>query len=285
MDIGVFHPQIVHFVIALLLVGVLFRVLSLVPIPRAGFLNASAAALLLMGTAAAVVAVRSGDDAHGVAERIPGARDAVVEHEEYGEKTRNIFLGVAAIEILALVLAGRAVAGTPGGAVRLLRGASAALGLVGAFYLYETGEHGGAIVYEYAGGVGTRSGNPEDVDRLLVAALYQNAQQARRSGDGAEAARFFSELARARPTDAASQILAADSRLRDLNDAAGALAALDSVALPADNPRVEIQAGYLRADALLALGQPDSARAVLQVLADRNPQNTRIAAKRDSIPR
>lgn len=285
MDIGVFHPQIVHFVIALLLVGVLFRILSLLPIPRGAFLNPAAAALLLMGTAAAVVAVRSGDDAHGVAERIPGARDAVEEHEEYGEKTRNIFLGVAAIELLALVLARNAVGGTPGGAARLLRYASAALGLVGAFYLYEAGEHGGAIVYEYAGGVGTRSGNPDDVDRLLVAALYQNALQARRSGDGAEAARYFAELARMRATDPGSQILAADSRLRDMNDAAGALAALDSIALPAGSPRIDIQAGYLRADALLALGQPDSARAVLQALADRNPGNTRIVTKRDSIPR
>src|SRR2546422_4555637 len=35
--------------------------------------------------------------------RVPGARAAVMEHEEWGERTRNIFLVVAALEIAALI--------------------------------------------------------------------------------------------------------------------------------------------------------------------------------------
>lgn len=49
--------------------------------------------------------MQSGDDAHGPVERIPKARPVVVEHEELAERARNIFLGVVAIELLALGLA------------------------------------------------------------------------------------------------------------------------------------------------------------------------------------
>ena len=100
-DIGVFHPQIVHFVIALLMVGVVFRLISLTG--KAQFTGAAALTLILIGTGAAVLAVKSGEDAHGPAERVPGARDAVGEHEEWGERTRNLFLVVAALELLRWV--------------------------------------------------------------------------------------------------------------------------------------------------------------------------------------
>ncbi len=60
--------------------------------------------LLLLGTGAAVIAVQSGGDAHGPVERVPGARDMVEEHEEWGERTRNVFFLVVALELLALIL-------------------------------------------------------------------------------------------------------------------------------------------------------------------------------------
>src|SRR5687767_2409187 len=94
------HPQVVHFVIALLLVGVLFRVISLTG--RLAFTKHAATVLLILGTIAGGVAVKSGVDAHGPAERIPGARDLVVEHEELGIKTRNVFYVVGGIELVAL---------------------------------------------------------------------------------------------------------------------------------------------------------------------------------------
>src|SRR5256885_15776108 len=59
--------------------------------------------LLLVGTVGAVLAVQSGTAAHGPVERVPGARAAVMEHEEWGQRTRNIFLIVAALELVALV--------------------------------------------------------------------------------------------------------------------------------------------------------------------------------------
>ena len=104
-DTGAFHPHIVHFVIALLFVGVAFRLVSLTG--RFAFTNHAATVLILLGTVAAFAAVKSGDDAHGPAERVPGARAAVVEHEEWGERARNAFIVVSLFELAALGLAFR----------------------------------------------------------------------------------------------------------------------------------------------------------------------------------
>ena len=97
-----YHPQFVHFAIALLVVGVVLRALSL--IGRPPFVAPAALTLLAVGTIAAALAVQSGTAAHGPVERIPGARNAVVEHEEWGIRTRNVFYGVIAIEAVALLM-------------------------------------------------------------------------------------------------------------------------------------------------------------------------------------
>src|SRR5687768_5764519 len=99
---GPYHPHTVHFVIALAIIGVALRLVSL--IGRPVFAGPAAATLLLICAAVSVVAVKSGTDAHGPAERVPGARDAVVEHEEWGIRTRNMLLIVAALELIALGL-------------------------------------------------------------------------------------------------------------------------------------------------------------------------------------
>jgi hypothetical protein len=70
------------------------------------------------------------------------------------------YLAVAALEVLALVLAKRNT--------RAARGAlmgSAIVGGIGLWALYEAGEHGGDLVYRYAGGVGIRYGDTADVNR------------------------------------------------------------------------------------------------------------------------
>jgi len=79
-SLAAFHPPIVHFAIGLLVAGVLLRCLSLTG--RAGWSGPAAAALLLTGALASVAAARSGTDAHGPVERVPGSAPAVVAHEE-----------------------------------------------------------------------------------------------------------------------------------------------------------------------------------------------------------
>jgi uncharacterized membrane protein len=276
-DLAAFHPQIVHFVIALAFVGVILRIVAFTP--WFAFANVAARTLILVSTVAALLAVKSGDQAHGPVERIPGARDMVVEHEEAGEQARTILLAVAALELLAWGLA----RGRP----RLARGvvgASAVAGVVALASVTHAAGHGGELVYQYAGGVGTRSGDPADIERLLVAALYNGALTDRRAGRGEQAARLIDELARRRPDDVSVRLLVADSKIKDRSDARGALAQLDSLQNAAGaQGRLRLQLGHFRADAYLALGQRDSARLALEALRPEFAANARLTARIDSL--
>ena len=269
-DIAIWHPRIVHFVIALLVVGVIFRLISLTR--RFRFTNPAATTLIVLGTLAAVVAVKSGDDAHEPAERIPGAGEAVENHEAWGKRARNLFLAIAGLEVIVLIL------GTQEKRQHVARGAamvSAGLGLVGLFFLYETGEHGGEVVYQYAGGVGTRSGDPEDVERLLVAGLYHNAMQDRAAGRSEDAARLIAELERRRPNDPSIRLLAIESLLLDRKDPNGALAALRGFAAGEDAALAR-RVGLMKVDAFVAAAQLDSARALMAQLQKDYPDNPRV---------
>src|SRR6266545_8386482 len=108
-NIGAYHPVIVHFAIALLIIGVIFRWVSLTG--RAPFTAPAAATLLILGAAAAFLAVHSGTDAHGPVERIPGVRQAVMDHEDAGHWARSVFVLDAVLEIGALAMARRNVRG------------------------------------------------------------------------------------------------------------------------------------------------------------------------------
>ena len=152
-NLAFLHPQVVHFVVALIVVGVVFRLASLWLTPS--WLTPAALALIGLGTAASVVAVRSGVDAHGPVERIPGVRPAVVAHEQWGERARNAFLILLAIEAVAATLTLRqaAAAGTA-------RTVAAVAGLAAVFVLYRAGDAGGDLVYDFAGGGGVSAGEP-----------------------------------------------------------------------------------------------------------------------------
>lgn len=268
-NLASWHPQIVHFAVALLLTGVLFRWISLTG--RAPFTGSAAAVLLLAGTAAAVLAVQSGTDAHGPVERIPGVRAAVVEHEDAGKWARDVFLLVAALEIAALIVARRSARVTKG-----FTTLSALVGLAGVGAVYKAADRGGDLVYSYAGGVGIRSGDTTDVSRLLIAGLYHSAQQARSRHDSAAAADLFGELARRFPEDTTVRFLAIESLVRDRNDGKAALAALARLSVPPDNQRLRLRYDFLKTDAFLAAGRPDSARATLERLARDFPDMQRI---------
>ena len=271
------HPLIVHFAIVLLVVGVIFRWISLTG--RAAFTGPAAAVLLLAGTAAAFFAVKSGTAAHGPVERVPGVRDAVMEHEDAGKWAQNIFLIVAALELAALTTRRRNL--------NVARGAlwgSAAVGVFGVAALYKAGARGGDLVYRYAGGVGIRYGDTADVNRLYLAGLYQAALQARDQHDSTRAAQLFGDLARQFPSDTTVQFLLIESLVRDRHDGRGALVALARVNVPPGDRRLQLRYGFLKADAFLAAGQPDSARATLERLAVAIPDmQQRIKDRLDHI--
>jgi hypothetical protein len=235
----------------------------------------AATTLLVIGGCAAWVAAKSGTAAHGPVERIPGAREAVQAHEEWGERTRNVFVGVAALELVALALST--------GLARTVRAVSALAGLAGVVVLYEAAEHGGDLVYAYAGGVGIRSGNPDDVRNLLVAGLYNEAQVQRKAGKGDDANRLIQMLAERKSGDVTTRIMWAESLLIDKRDPAASLAVLDSIAVRPDDARLRPRRDMLAADALRQAGRADSARTLMQSLATQVPATPRSKAKLDSI--
>src|SRR6266576_4770898 len=274
-NLAFYHPAIVHFAVALLSMGVFLRWVSL--LGRWEWTRHAAAFLLIAGTLGAVAAVQSGTDAHGPVERVPGARPAVQEHEDWGHKTRNVFLFVGALELLALGLGQRP-------ARRWVYVGSALVGLAGAYCLFEAGEHGGDLVYNYAGGVGIRSGQATDVDRLLVAGLYQKAVADRKAGDSAGAAVLIAELVTRYPADTDIQLLGVESLLTDKKDPKAALAALQKLPPFPDSSRARSRRDMLAADVYVGAGRVDSARAILTRLAAQFPQSQRIKDKLAQLP-
>lgn len=270
---GALHPQVVHFAIALLVVGVLFRAVSW--LGRPAFVGPAATALLTLGTLAAIVAAYTGDAAHGPVEQMPGLRPAVEDHEFWGGWARNIFLIVLVAEVVALALRN-----SPKARYALLT--STAVGVLGLGALYEAGEHGGELVYTYAGGVGTRSGNPQDVGHLLRAGLYQQAIADRTAGRADGAAALLDMAAQRFPDDVEVQLARAESLLLDRKNTTAALDALRSIMPPADNRAVRIRHGILTADALVAAGQREGAIATLQQLLAAVP-SPRVQQRLDTL--
>jgi len=263
-NIGAYHPIIVHFAIALLVLGVIFRWVSLTG--RAPFTGPAAATCLLLGAAAAYLAVHSGTDAHGPVERIPGVRQAVMDHEDAGHWARNVFLVVALLEIAALFAKRRSVQ-----IARVALWGSAVVGIFGFAAILKAADKGGDLVYAYAGGVGIRSGDTADVNRLYLAGLYQAAQQARAQHDSARAAALFAQLEREFPTDTTVRLLAIESLVHDRDNARAALTALARFPARPDDRRMQLRIGFLKADAYVAVGKPDSARSVLERLGKAYP--------------
>lgn len=266
-NIGFYHPQIVHFVIVGAGIGLFFRWVSLTG--KVKWTDGAAVSLIVMGTIAAWASVQSGTDAHGVAERIPGAVRAVQVHEEEGIELRNLLSVIALLELALLV---------PALAKWRKYGlmATAALGVWGAFGIYETGKLGGELVYSYAGGIGTRSGDSTDINRLVMAATYDRAMLSRTQKNDAGAAAGFAELAAKFPEDKTVQIMNAESMITDKKDFAGATAALAKMGPPPDTARTYNRYQIARANAYFGAGKKDSARMVLEPLAAKMPTNKRI---------
>jgi uncharacterized membrane protein len=263
MSIAYYHPQLVHFTIVLAIVGVVFRVVSLTK--KVAWTGPAASTLLIAAAAFGFVTAMSGHRAHGPVERVPGAAEAVQEHEDAGDWARNALLLVGLLEVGALALGTRKAAG-------VVRVVSALAGLVTLAIVYEAAEHGGELVYSYAGGIGIRSGDPDDVSRLLVAGLYHRANADRAAGKFDDAARLIDELARRAPNDTSVKMLVIESQIKDRHDPAGALTALRQIQPAADDFRGRFRHDFLMADAYKAAGSIDSARAVLEALKKAVPR-------------
>jgi uncharacterized membrane protein len=268
------HPAIVHFAIALAVAGVLLRWLSLSG--RATWAGPAAASLLLTVALVFAAASRSGRAAHGPVERVPGSAPAVSEHEEWGDRTYRIFVVVGLLELAALALRSR-------GRAKPVLVVSAVVGLGGLYTLYEAGARGGELVYSYAGGVGIRTGAPEDVGRLLLAGLYHQAQLDRKAQRPEDAAALMELAAQRFPADPNVQLAAAESLLLDRKDAATAVAAIERINVPPEDRRLRVRRAFLLADAFESQGNKAAAITTLEQLGTDFPGSERLKARIEQL--
>ncbi len=147
------HPKIVHFPIALFLTYILFEVLYFVIKKEA--LNAGANLLLFLGVLSAIAAVLTGNQSSEFAEylfehdgvKIPFG--LISEHQTYATWALFWFSGILIV---------RTVLNFKKKLKGVLQVIVLVLSLVGAYLIYETGEHGGELVYKH--GVGTKVISP-----------------------------------------------------------------------------------------------------------------------------
>jgi uncharacterized membrane protein len=273
VPMGALHPLVVHFTIALAVVGVAFRLISL--LGRPAFMSPAATTLLILAAVSSLVSAQSGADAHGPVESAPGARAAVVEHEEWGERARNMLLIVGVFELAALAL-------RRSPKVRVVHALAAVAGIASVFAVFQAARHGGDLVYNYAGGVGLRNGDPKDVERLLLAGLYHQALADRQAGRPERAAELLATAAKRFPTDIEVNLLAAESMLLDHKNPLGALATLARVYVPTDDRILSIRSAALQADAFEAAGEKDEAMQTLERVLARFP-NPRLSQRLDAM--
>jgi uncharacterized membrane protein len=148
------HPAIVHFPIVLILLGTFVAVLA--AFIRRWHLSWLSAGLLTLGALGAIGATWSGgEDEERAGNLSPQADKILEEHEEWGERTRNVAIAAAVFAVAALIIASRLP--------NVSRGLSTATALVaiGASYcVAETGHYGGLLVYKHGVGVEKAAGLP-----------------------------------------------------------------------------------------------------------------------------
>lgn len=142
MDITHLHPMIIHFPIALLIIGFLSDLLGL--ITKKNFFTQSGFYLLLLGTIGVVAAYISGDaTSDGITEA--GALKQSLETHEEAAAIAVWVVSITAIFRLVLVLF-KDYRG-------ILRMLSLTLFLVSVLAIGRTGYYGGELVYKHAAGV------------------------------------------------------------------------------------------------------------------------------------
>lgn len=141
-DLTHLHPMIVHFPIALLIVGFLSETVGL--IFRKEFFTNVGFYLLILGTLGVVAAYLSGNFAGEGVTEAGALKQALETHEDAAALTLWLMIGAALVRI-AMVLSKKYV-----GFYRLI---ALGLFLVGVLSIARTGFYGGELVYKHAAGV------------------------------------------------------------------------------------------------------------------------------------
>lgn len=157
------HPAIVHFPIALLVVGAAVAVAAV--FVRRWHLPLFAAILLSIGALGAVAATVTGEEEEEKVEHaLPSAEPVLEKHAEWGESARNAGILAAVFAIGAAALVSRPVIG------RFLSVLTAFVAIGAAYAVAQAGHFGGELVYRHGAGVtlgagGTGGGYPASSKR------------------------------------------------------------------------------------------------------------------------
>jgi|NGEPerStandDraft_6_1074524.scaffolds.fasta_scaffold196707_2 uncharacterized membrane protein len=139
-----FHPKIIHFPIAFLLVYLLLELLG--AIFKKNFFSKAAHLFLLFGVLGALAAVITGNQAENAFEDWNKTTSAILEtHSTYANITLWYFTALLVIRTF-LVLRKKFS--------NLFKYLFCLLGIIGTYFIYQTGEHGGEMVFQH--GVGTQ---------------------------------------------------------------------------------------------------------------------------------
>lgn len=141
------HPQVVHFPIAVLLLYAVFEILGI--LLKKDFIQKVAHILLGIGVVVSIAAVLTGNQAAEVAELMKEKfsnypAGLIEEHETYA--TISLWFFFALLVFRTYLVIKKKFKG-------ILQYLFIPLVLIGCFLIYETGDHGGKLVYKY--GVGT----------------------------------------------------------------------------------------------------------------------------------
>ncbi|MDZ7765128.1 MAG: DUF2231 domain-containing protein [Melioribacteraceae bacterium] len=141
------HPIVVHFPIAILTLYVFIEIFGISM--NKEFLMKMAHLLLFIGIVTAIGAVLTGNQAAEVADQVNKSNlnypnEIIEDHETYASITLWLFAGLLVLRTY-LVLKKKFIG--------ILRYIFIPLTIIGLYFIYETGNYGGKLVFDY--GVGT----------------------------------------------------------------------------------------------------------------------------------
>ncbi len=142
-----FHPQGVHFPIALLTIGVIFYMFSFLKNKHFTFLKPASIALIGLGTITSWIAVFTGDLAYDIIIRDLCDPTMVKDHEVNAFTTAFIFSGGFIIQLFSQIKNIRLKW------KKLINTLIAIIFVTGLSFLLYTGHLGASIVYQQAGAV------------------------------------------------------------------------------------------------------------------------------------
>jgi uncharacterized membrane protein len=159
-----FHPKVIHFPIAFLLVYLLLELIG--AIFKKDYFSKTAHLFLLFGVLGAFAAVLTGSQAENEFEGWNKITSAILEvHQTYANITLWFF---TALLVLRTFLVLRKKFNDQ------YRYIFCVLAIVGNYFIYQTGEHGGQMVFQH--GVGTQFHNKVDDMRDSLKEIISNQQ-------------------------------------------------------------------------------------------------------------